>query len=46
MIADGTLESVADFCGLTTKGEPVPQIGDDRGCAEPYLEFMANSVSP
>jgi hypothetical protein len=47
MIADpsGTLESVAAFCGLATKGVSIPKLGDDRGCAEPYLEFMATSDS-
>ena len=42
MIADpaAALESVAELCGLAPPDGPLPQLGDDRGCAEPYREFM------
>ncbi len=42
MVADpkGSLAKVAEFCGLPApKGNP-PDPVDDRGCAEPYLEFL------
>ena len=42
MVSDpkGSLEKVAEFCGLPVpKGNP-PDPGDDRGCAEPYLKFL------
>ncbi len=34
------VETVADLCGLIASGEPLPQIGDDRGCANPYRQLM------
>jgi tetratricopeptide (TPR) repeat protein len=30
----------ADLCGLPIDHGPIPDIGDDRGCAEPYAEFL------
>jgi tetratricopeptide (TPR) repeat protein len=42
MVADpaGALGIAADLCGLPLNHGPLPEIGDDRGCAEPYREFM------
>ena len=31
---------IAQLCGLEAGNEPVPAIGDDRGCALPYLDQM------
>jgi hypothetical protein len=44
MIADpaAALRIAADLCcGLAVPDGPVPVIGDDRGCAEPYRRLMA-----
>jgi hypothetical protein len=43
MVTDPTaaLRVAADLCGLPMTGSPLPEIGDDRGCAEPYKAFMA-----
>jgi hypothetical protein len=30
----------ADLCGLPQADGPLPDIGDDRGCAEPYQDFI------
>lgn len=35
-----TLEKVTDFCGIAGPKGAVPEIGDDRGCAKPYLAFL------
>jgi tetratricopeptide (TPR) repeat protein len=35
------LRAAAELCGLPAPTEPAPDVGDDRGCAEPYREFMA-----
>ncbi len=45
LIADpaSVLKSVAELCGLAPPEGPLPQLGDDRGCAEPYREFMATA---
>ncbi len=42
MVADpkGTLAKVAKLCGLPVPKGKAPRIGDDRGCAEPYLDFL------
>jgi hypothetical protein len=42
MVVDpaGALRVAADLCGLEMTGKPLPPIGDDRGCAEPYREFI------
>jgi len=34
------LSQVADFCGLAMPSGPLPVLGDDRGCAEPYRGFL------
>lgn len=43
MVADpaGALRVAADLCGLPMNHGTLPAIGDDRGCAAPYREFMA-----
>jgi hypothetical protein len=43
MIADpaAVLREAADLCGLAVPEGPMPAVGDDRGCAEPYRRFMA-----
>ena len=43
MVADpaSALRVAADLCGLPMTDAPLPAIGDDRGCAEPYRQFMA-----
>ena len=35
-----TLEVVADFCGLPRPEGDIAPVSDDRGCSEPYKEFM------
>jgi hypothetical protein len=42
MIADPAtaLKVVADLCGVPMSDSPLPQLGDDRGCAAPYREMM------
>ncbi|MCH7888571.1 MAG: sulfotransferase [Proteobacteria bacterium] len=46
MIADpaGALRVAADLCGLPMRDGPLPTIGDDRGCGEPYRQFMAAAL--
>lgn len=34
------LEKVKNFCGIEDDIDELPDIGDDRGCSEPFLEFM------
>jgi sulfotransferase family protein len=43
MVADpaAALRVAADLCGLPMPEGPVPAVGDDRGCAEPYRQLMA-----
>ena len=43
MVADpaAALHVAADLCGLAVPDSPVPEIGDDRGCSDPYRQFMA-----
>ncbi len=40
----GALRVAAELCGLPPPKGPVPTIGDDRGAAEPYREFMAEAL--
>jgi Flp pilus assembly protein TadD len=35
----------ADLCGLPKTDGPLPQVGDDRGCAEPYHDFIRAELS-
>lgn len=46
MIADpaGALRVAADLCGLPMRDGPLPALGDDRGCAEPYRQSMAAAL--
>jgi hypothetical protein len=46
MIADpgATLLAMVDFCGLEMTDRPLPPLGDDRGCAEPYKSLMADAL--
>ena len=46
MVADpaGALRSAAELCGLSMTDAPLPTIGDDRGCAAPYRQFMAAAL--
>ena len=30
----------ASLCGLSQTDRPLPEVGDDRGCAEPYHDFI------
>lgn len=43
MISDpaATATQIADFCRLSLPGDPLPQLGDDRGCGKPYREWLA-----
>jgi len=46
MVVDpaGALRMAADLCGLPMPEGPLPEVGDDRGCAEPYRELMAAAL--
>jgi len=35
----------ADLCGLSMTDRPLPEVGDDRGCAEPYRDFITAELS-
>ena len=43
MIADpaAAVRVAADLCGFPMTDAPLPAVGDDRGCAEPYRQLMA-----
>lgn len=43
MVADAAcaLRVAAELCGLPMPEGPLPAVGDDRGCAEPYHMLMA-----
>jgi tetratricopeptide (TPR) repeat protein len=45
MIADpaATLQEAASFCGLRVENVVLPTLGDDRGCAGPYREFLSDA---
>ena len=47
MVADpaAALKTAADFCGLPMPEGPVPPVGDDRGCADPYQELMSAALA-
>jgi tetratricopeptide (TPR) repeat protein len=47
MIADprSALGAIADLCELPMPEGPLPELGDDRGCAAPYREVMAAALS-
>src|SRR5262249_18343870 len=46
MVSDpaAALRVVADLCNVPMRHGPLPKIGNDRGCAEPYREFMAAAL--
>jgi len=46
MVADpaAALQRVAELCGLAGQPSSLPAIGDDRGCAAPYREFMSAAL--
>jgi tetratricopeptide (TPR) repeat protein len=43
LVADpaAAVRAAAELCGLAMTSAPLPPVGDDRGCATPYLQFMA-----
>jgi Sulfotransferase family len=47
MVTDpaAALRTAAELCGLPMTDKPLPAVGDDRGCAEPYREFMAAALA-
>ena len=42
MITDprAALSPVAELCDLAVPPGPLPELGDDRGCAEPYRGYL------
>jgi len=46
VIADpaAALDIAAELCGLAGPSGPLPDLGDDRGCAARYLELMAKAL--
>ncbi len=46
MVTDppAALRAAAELCGLPMVHGPLPALGDDRGCAEPYRQLMAAEV--
>jgi Flp pilus assembly protein TadD len=34
----------AELCGLPAADAPLPELGDDRGCAAPYRQFIAEHL--
>ena len=41
----GAQKLVAELCGVGLAGASVPDLGDDRGVAEPYREYLADALS-
>ena len=41
----GTLKRAAEFCGLAVPEGPPPPLGDDTGCAGPYLRMLKEAGS-
>jgi len=43
IVADpaAVLRTAAELCGLSVAERPLPDLGDDRGCAAPYRQSMA-----
>ena len=39
------LRIAADLCGLPPPAKLLPEIGDDRGCARPYLDKMETALA-
>jgi hypothetical protein len=46
MVADpaAALTAMTELCGLPSFTGEMPEIGDDRGCATPYREFMHRAL--
>lgn len=46
MIVDpaAALHLAADLCGLAVKDGPLPELGDDRNCAEPYRALITAAL--
>lgn len=46
MVADprAALGVAAELCGAALNHRPLPEIGDDRGCSEPYQELIAGAL--
>ena len=40
-----TLRTAAHLCGLPMTERPLPPMGDDRGCAAPYRDFIAAELA-
>jgi len=40
----GVLQVAAELRGLQMPNKPLPPIGDDRGCADPYREFIVTEL--
>ena len=40
-----TLRTAAHLCGLPITERPLPPMGDDRGCAAPYRDFIAAELA-
>lgn len=47
MVADpgAALRTAAELCGLVVEDPHLPKLGDDRGCATPYRDFMAAELA-
>lgn len=47
IVADprAAIRVAAELCGLPMEHGPIPHIGDDRGCAEPYREFLRAALA-
>jgi Flp pilus assembly protein TadD len=39
------VRAAADLCGLPKTDGPLPEVGDDRGCAQPYHDFIRAELS-
>ena len=47
MVADpaAALRIASDLCGIPMQHSPLPELGDDRGCAAPYRALMAAELA-
>jgi tetratricopeptide (TPR) repeat protein len=43
--SDAALRTAAELCALAAPTGPLPRVGDDRGCARPYREFIAEELA-
>jgi hypothetical protein len=46
MISDprAALRTVAELCGVPMPDDPLPELGDDRGCAAPYRDMIDSAL--